>query len=269
MARSARLVCLLLVPLTTAVWAADAPKTPASNAATASAAAATPASAADADVVNPQVVDKVVQMGNYLRSLQAFQLNASFDRDVVLDNGQKIKMLGATELVVQGKTHLFARVESDTQNREYFYNGKQLTQYSPTLKFYTTVKAPPSISEMLHDLDDYYGLRLPMEDMFLFGSDQSQIDALKAAAYVGPSKVEGKLCDHLAFRQDGADWQLWVSRSDKPLPCKLVITTTDDDSRPEYSAVYRWNLTPGAKDASFTFTPGKGDTAIPFKKVKE
>lgn len=254
MARSARLVCLLLVPLTASVWAADATNTADPN---------------DADVVNSRVVDKVVQMGNYLRSLKAFQINATVERDVVLDTGQKIKMLGTTEMVVQGKDHLFARADSDTQYREYFYNGRELTQYSPALKFYTTVKAPPKISEMLHEVEDYYGLRLPMEDLFLFGSDQSEIDALKAAAYVGPSKVDGKLCDHLAFRQDGADWQLWITRSDKPLPCKLVITTTDDDSRPEYSATYRWNLTPAIKDASFTFTPGKGDMAIPFKKVKE
>ncbi|MFM0645043.1 DUF2092 domain-containing protein [Paraburkholderia bryophila] len=255
MAPSARLLCLLVVPLTTSVWAADA-----TNA---------PEPADSAAVVNPQVVDKVVQMGDYLRSLPDFQVNAAVERDVVLDNGQKIKTLGTTEMVVQGRSHLYARAETDTQSREYFYNGKQLTQYSPSLKYYTTVNAPPKILDALHQFEDYYGLQLPMEDLFLFGSDQSQIDALKSAAYVGPSKVDGKVCDHLAFRQDGADWQLWVSRSDKPLPCKLVITTTDDDSKPEYSAVYRWNLTPAIKESSFTFAPGKGDTSIPFKKVKE
>lgn len=255
MASGARLLCLLMVPLTASVWAADATNSPDSTDTT--------------EAVNPKVIDKVVEMGDYLRSLPDFRVDATIERDVVLDNGQKIKTLGSTEMVVQGRSHLYARAQSDTQNREYFYNGKQLTQYSPALKYYTTVKAPPKIVDTLNQIEDYYGLRLPMEDLFLFGRDQSQIDAIKSAAYIGPSTVNGQVCDHLAFRQDGADWQLWVAHTGKPLPCKLVITTTDDDSKPEYSAVYRWNLTPGIKESSFTFVPGKGDTSIPFKKVKE
>lgn len=71
----------------------------------------------------------------------------------------------------------------------------------------------------------------------MFGRDQSQIDSLKEALYIGNSVVDGKVCDHMAFRQDGIDWQLWVTRSGNPLPCKLVITTTDEASRPEYSVL--------------------------------
>lgn len=249
MASHARILCLLLIPLAASVAAAE--------------------DTDSGDEINPQVVDKLVQMGNYLRSLPVFRVDAAIDRDVVLESGQKIKTLGTSEMEVEGRSHLHARVETDTLDREYFYNGKQLTQYSPLLKYYTTVSAAPKLLDALHQVEDYYGLQLPMEDMFLFGRDQSQIDALKEAAYVGPSSVNGKLCDHLAFRQDGADWQLWVTRGAEPLPCKLVITTTSDDSRPEYSAVYRWNLKPDIKPSDFTFTPGKGETSIPLRKVSE
>jgi hypothetical protein len=242
-------LCLLLAPLAAPVMSAD--------------------DTSDSDIVNPQVVEKLVAMGEYLRSLPAFQVNAAIDRDVVLDTGQKIKMQGTSEMEVEGRTRLRARLDTDQLSRQYFYNGKQLTQYSPRLKFYTTVDAPANLSDALHQMEDYYGLQLPMEDLFLFGRDQSQIDALKAAEYVGPSTVNGVLCDHLAFRQEGADWQLWITRSDKPLPCRLVITTTNDDSRPEYSATYRWNLKPTIRASDFTFSPGKGDTPIPLKKVSD
>ncbi len=247
MASKAKWLCLLLIPLTGAVVAAD--------------------ETATHDDINPQVVDKLVKMGDYLRSLPVFRVDAVIERDVVLESGQKIKTLGTSEMEVEGRSHLHARLETDSLSREFFYNGKELTQYAPLLKYYSTVKAPPKVLDMLHQVEDYYGLQLPMEDLFLFGQDQAQIDALKEAVYVGPSAVNGMLCDHLAFRQDGADWQLWVSRAGEPLPCKLVITTTSDDSRPEYSATYRWNLKPSIKASDFTFTPQKGDTSIPFKKV--
>ncbi|KAF0813327.1 hypothetical protein IGB42_02256 [Andreprevotia sp. IGB-42] len=246
----AKLLFVLLAPLASSAWAADdAP--------------------AEDNPINPKVIDKLVQVGQYLRSLPKFKVDAQITRDVVLETGQKIKVGGTSQVVVDGRSRLYASLESDTQNRRYFFNGKKFTQYSPALKYYGTVDAPETLSEALHQFEEHYGLRLPMEDLFLLGQDQSQLDALTAAAYVGSSSINGKQCDHLAFRQEGADWQLWVSHSDKPLPCKLVITTTEDTSYPEYSAVYSWNLKPDTNAASFTFKPAKGDVAISITKAAQ
>lgn len=219
--------------------------------------------------VNPQVVDKLIDMGDHLRGLAKFQVDAQVSRDTVLESGQKIKTEASTTLKVVGHDRMYARTEGDVRTREFFYNGKKLTQYSPYLKYYTTVDAPPKVGEALHMIENHYGIQVPMEDLFLFGSDQAQIDALKEALYVGPSMINGQLCDHLAFRQEGVDWQLWITRSEQPLPCKLVITTLSDKSFPEYSAVYRWNLKPELKDSIFTFRPAKGDVAIPLKKATD
>ncbi len=240
---------LLMIPVATALCAAEAP--------------------VDKPVVNPQVVAKLVDMGEHLRSLPRFQVEAEVDRDIVLDSGQKLKMHSVNTLQVEGRDRLFARSDGDERTREFYYNGKKLTQYSPFLKFYTTVDAPGTLGEMLHQVEQYYGVQLPMEDLFLFGSDQAQLDALTGAAYVGPASIKGRLCDHLAFRQEHVDWQLWITREEKPLPCKLVITTTDDPSFPEYMAVYAWKLSATFKPSNFTFVPGKGDVPIPLKKASE
>lgn len=252
---TARLLCLLIAGTAVSAQADDPP-------APAPAAVPTP-------TLNPQVIDKLIEMGDYLRSLPQFQVTADVSRDTVLESGQKITGHSVNTLQVIAPDRLHASTEGDTLTRELFYNGKKLTQYAPYLKFYTTVDAPPTIAETLHKVENYYGIQVPMEDLFLFGRDQAQIDALKSALYVGPSTISGQLCDHLAFRQEGVDWQLWLTRSDKPLPCKLIITTTDSPSLPQYSAVYRWNLKPQFKPSAFTFTPGKGDVAIPLKKAEE
>ncbi|CAK9889473.1 MULTISPECIES: DUF2092 domain-containing protein [Pseudomonas] len=229
---------------------------------------AAPASASSA-IRNPQVIDKVIDMGEYLRSLKVFKVSAEVSRDTVLDSGQKIQSQSSNVLQVGGDDRLYARSDGDTRSLEFFYNGKQLTQYSPYLKYYTTVQAPPTLAETLHRLEDYYGIQLPLEDLFLFGSDQAQIDVIQSALYVGPSSINGQLCDHLAFRQADVDWQLWLTRADQPLPCKLVITTTGQASAPEYSAVYHWDLKPDGKPVKYTFVPGKGDVAIALKKASE
>jgi len=84
---------------------------------------------------------------------------------------------------------------------------------------------------------------------------------------MGPGEVLGTTCQHYAFRQEGADWQVWIQKGDFPLPRKLVITTTDDPARPQHTAVYLWNLAPSVNDAAFTFTPPSGARKIVLADV--
>jgi hypothetical protein len=96
---------------------------------------------------------------------------------------------------------------------------------------------------------------MPLADLSVWGTDQDHPEDITAAINVGPSWIGGVLCDHYAFRQEDVDWQLWIERSDTPLPRKLVITTTEEAQQPQYIAVLTWNLTPQLDDAQFTFVP--------------
>ncbi|WP_034640640.1 DUF2092 domain-containing protein [Chitinilyticum aquatile] len=226
-------------------------------------------SASDEIVRNQRVIDKVIQMGEHLRTLKSFSVTAAVSQDVVLENGQKIKYLSSGKLLYGGKNLLRTEVKGDRHTRTFYYNGKQLTIHAPRLGYYATVDAPSTLAEMVETAENKYGMHFPMTDLFLFGKTQEQIDAIRGAAYVGPSTINGKLCDHLAFRQDNADWQLWVTRSDKPLPCMLVITSTDQPEQPEYVAVYSWDTKTKSSAADFTFVPGKKDMKIPLKNAAE
>lgn len=122
---------------------------------------------------------------------------------------------------------------------------------------------------MLQQVEKHYGLNLLFKTLYQLGSEDAELSKLTLAAYVGATKINGQLCDHLAFSQPGADWQLWVSRDKQPLPCKLLVIKTDESSLPQTSQTYTWNLNPKVIASEFTFKPGKGDVAIPFKKITE
>src|SRR4029079_12157509 len=85
---------------------------------------------------------------------------------------------------------------------------------------------------------------------------------LTAANFVGPAQIDGATCEQYAFRQNGADWQGWIQSGEFKLPRKVVITTTTDEARPQYSAVYTWNLAPSVDDRAFAFVPDKDDHKI-------
>ncbi|QLG87450.1 DUF2092 domain-containing protein [Chitinibacter bivalviorum] len=219
--------------------------------------------------INPVVISKLVETGDYLRSLTRFQVDADITQDLVLDNGQKVKIHGKTSMKVNHLQQISSSIESDRLNRKFYYDGKSITQYAPKQGYFATVPASNNVYDALHQLESEYGLQVPLEDLFQLGRDAKQLDKLTVAAYVGPTQINGQLCDHMAFRQEGVDWQLWLSRSKPALPCKLSIVSTDEAAQPEYVVEYHWKMKPTFKESDFKFKPGKHDQAIPLKKVGE
>jgi hypothetical protein len=96
---------------------------------------------------------------------------------------------------------------------------------------------------------------MPLADLFTWGTDNSAAAQLTSGFLVSPEHIGGRACNHYAFRQPDVDWQIWIAADDSALPCKLVITNTEDDSRPQYTAVMNWNFPPAIADNVFTFAP--------------
>jgi len=60
-------------------------------------------------------------------------------------------------------------------------------------------------------------------------------------------------CDHLAFRNEEVDWQIWIAQGDQPYPCRYVITSKLTDGGPQYSIQIReWKT--GSKVAADDFS---------------
>jgi hypothetical protein len=229
-------------------------------AAIAAPAAAQPA--APPPVVEPAAVAALTSMATYLRTLKTFQVEAATATDEVLEDGQLVKYNGTTNIVAQFPNRLLANVSSDRNERQYVYDGKTFTLLARRVGYYATVPAPPTVRELADVLSDKYDIEVPLADVFLWGAPGWNSASITGAMDVGPGEVGGTTCEHYAFRQEGADWQIWIQKGDFPLPRKLVITTTTDPARPQHTAVYTWNLAPSVNDAAFTFTPPAGANKI-------
>jgi hypothetical protein len=215
-----------------------------------------------AATVAPAATAALNSMGEYLRTLKTFQVKATISRDIVLLDGQKVQFDGTADLLVQRPNHLRLSMTSDRSDRRFFFDGKTFTLYAPRTSYYATVGAPPTIIQLADTLETRFGIELPLVDLFRWGTADGIDGQLTSANYVGPSQVEGVTCEQYAFRQNGADWQVWIQSGDFKLPRKVVITTTSDEARPQYSAVYTWNLAPSLDEGAFAFVPGKDDHKI-------
>lgn len=217
--------------------------------------------------VDPRAIAALKKMGAFLNDQQSFSVRTNTETDYVLDTGQKVQLSARGKLDVRRPDHVRAEQVSERKHRQYFYDGKTFTIFSPQTGYYATVAAPPTIRRLADLLEDRYGLELPLVDLFRWGSNEAGFERITNARYLGTTRIGGVDTDHYAFRQPGLDWQIWIERGNRPVPRKLVLTTTDDSARPEHTIEMTWNLNAKHEDAAFAFVPPKDSKKIALADV--
>ena len=220
------------------------------------------ANAAEPPKVDPDSLAALDKMGAYLRTLGSFQIKTDTLTEAVLDNGQKVQFAGNADYKVRRPSAFAVTVSDDRRVRQFLYDGKTFTVFSPRMGFYATVPAKPTIREMMATAYDKFKIELPLADLFRWGTDDDHRDKITSGVTVGYAKINGVEADQYAFREGNIDWQVWIQRGDKPLPLKIVITDTSDNAMPEYGAVLHWTIPAKFNDATFAFKPPKDAKAI-------
>lgn len=225
-----------------------------------------PAAEAPPAVRDPQTLAALDKMGAALRRLQSFEVRSDTTEERVLTTGQKIQYSGFVDVKAQRPNRLRVDRVNDRQERSLYFDGKTLTIYSPRVGFYGSVPATGTIREAVLAVANNYDIETPLVDLFAWGENPALPTKLQSAFYVGAETIGGIACDQYAMRQDDVDWQVWIRQKGEALPCKLVITATDDPSMPEYSAVFTWIPQKTHPASTFTFVPPKGSTKIPLER---
>jgi hypothetical protein len=231
---------------------------------TAPAGAAKPA----ANAVDPASIQALKDMGAHLLTLTRFEVSTELTGEDVLADGQKLQHTATADLAVQRPNKVRVLMKSARNERQLVYDGKTLSLYTPAQKYYGTLALEGTLGDVIERLEGQYGMQIPLDDLFRFGTPSAQFDQIESAMNAGQDFVDGDLCDHYAFRSGKIDWQIWITTGSKPLPRKIVITNRADEARPESVQMIDWNLKPTFKDAVFKFTPPKGSSKIEIVPVK-
>ena len=226
------------------------------------------AATAATNAVDPAAIQALKDMGAYLQTLKRFQVSTDLTGERVLADGQKLQHAATADLDVERPNKVRAVMRSARSQRELLYDGKMVTLYQPAQKYYSTVEFSGTIGGLIDQLEKKYGVQLPLQDLFLWGTPAAPLDKIQSAMNAGQDFVDDDLCDHYAFRQDKIDWQIWITTGNKPLPRKVVVTNRSDEARPQSVSLIDWNLKPKFTDAVFKFTPPKGASKIEIVPLK-
>jgi hypothetical protein len=218
--------------------------------------------------IDPAAIDALNKLGVYLRSLKAFQVEADINNDDVLDDGMVVQSSKKVDMIAVRPNKLRVEITGEDENRLLFFDGKNFSIYGKLVNLYATVPAPPTIAELISDLQTKYGMELPLVDLFQWGTNDTDLKRIKIAVDVGPSSIDGVSCEQYVFHQEQVDWQIWIQLGDFPLPRKLVIRTLTDEARPQHSERLTWNLAPSYSEDAFTFDPPPGANRITIAEAK-
>jgi hypothetical protein len=215
---------------------------------------------------DPGAAARLEAMARFLASAKSLAVTADCSYDVVQDSGQKIEFGERRDLTLRRPDR--ARIDvtrRDGARRGLLFDGTQLTAFDIDERVYATVPKPGTTDAAFAYFTEQLNMRVPLRELFASDLPGELKDVLPTARLVAVETLDGVPTDHIAFRGDTADVQLWIPRQGDPLPRRIVITYRLAEGQPQFEADFSsWNLKPETPDSLFTFTPAPSAERIPI-----
>ena len=216
--------------------------------------------------VDPLALEVLKAATDSIRAANTFSFRARISKERLATNYQKITYFQDLRVVVSKPNKMRADIDGQHHDVQFLFDGSEGTLFEPEKKLYATFPAPKNL-DLLVDALDKRGTHLPIANFLESDPYKSLSDGLKAGYVIGRVNISGKTFNHLAFTEDGADWQLWVEPADKPVPRRLEVIYKKQQGAPRVTVDFMdWNLAADPAGVQFTFTKPDGANKIDFAK---
>jgi hypothetical protein len=198
-------------------------------------------------------------MSDYVSSQKTIELTFDSDIEVITPQLEKIQFTNSGEALLSRPDKLRAHRVGGYADVALFYDGKTASIYGKHINGYAQFEAPGTVDQLFEALRHGHGVALPFADLLLSNSYEVLVAGVLEAKHIGRGVIDGRECEHLAFRNFDTDWQIWVEVGKSPIPRKMVITSKTMNSAPQYTLhVKGWKTGVVPAQDAFAFTPPAG-----------
>lgn len=195
-------------------------------------------------------------MSAYVGEQQTIELSFDSDIEIITPQLEKIQFTNSGEALLKRPGGFKAHRLGGYADVSMFFDGKTVSLYGKHINGYAQFEAPGDIDSLIHMLRQGHGVALPGADLLVTNSYEILTAGIQEAKYIGHGVIDGKDCEHLAFRNADTDWQIWIETGKLPIPRKLVITSKTINSAPQYTLrVKSWKAGGPLNPSAFIFTP--------------
>ena len=180
-------------------------------------------------------------------------------REGLLPNGQHVLLRSTAAVGMQRPNRLVVLAGSDGGNFRLTYDGRTAALHDLDANTFGASTFTGSPSGLLQALEMRFGVTIPLADLLAEDPYVALVGHGTTGVYVGPTIVDGVVCDHFALRTGDVDWEIWIEASDRALPRLL---STVDRSVLERSRIILafedWSLAPRFGPGAFDTKPPRG-----------
>lgn len=205
---------------------------------------------------------------NHLSALKFFSVKTQTTFEDELPSGQRVDYETHGSVVLARPNKLWTKRQGNDFDHVFFYNGKELTVFSPAEQVYSSEAVPDTIEGVLQFAHDELGIGSPISDLVHHDAYPLIGAGVNGAAIVGHEVIDGTHCVHALFSRPDVEFQIWVPTEGAPLPVKYTVTDTDTSRRLSITTTMsQWDVTKSPKDKLFTFSPPAGVKKVPLERA--
>jgi hypothetical protein len=209
-----------------------------------------------AETLTPEAASKkgdalLREMSASLGSLQTFAYTSDERREEVKGGAKQERRTSRRVIVRRPNAFAFASTGTD-RDAAGWYDGKQLTIVSNRGKVWARGPMPPTLDEALDFLFAEYAIQMPTADLLYSNPYEALVTKDTIGGWVDTQKIGDRTCDHLAYKHEAVDWELWLG-PDRRLPCQARIVYKNAPGRPATTVTYdNFESSPQVSDDTFT-----------------
>ena len=199
----------------------------------------------------------VERMSAALEAAPAMSVTTHEVRERVKADGSIQKANIVRNTIVRRPDRLYFTTTGDA-NSEAWYDGIGLTLVLHKEKVFAQARMPETLDRTLDALNERFNVPMPLADFIYSSPAKALLADTTTGGWVGQEMIDGRSTDHVAFKDKGAEWEIWVPVEGTALPVKAVLRFPNSKRlRAAEVQFSNWSLTP--EIAADRFTPHVGE----------
>jgi hypothetical protein len=186
----------------------------------------------------------IERMSEKLAAAQTFSVATVEVREEARPSGATEQVTLNRDTTVRRPDRFYSTVSGDRRN-EVWYDGVGVTVALHNEKIFGQIRAPETLDKTLDAMHERFGVSAPFADYVYSSPAKALISQTTTGGWVGREMLDGQEADHLAFKDTGVNWEIWLPTAGDPLPLKAQAEFTENPRLRKFSMAFKnWNLAP-------------------------
>lgn len=178
-------------------------------------------------------------MSDYLADLDQFSFDYDEYHEVVTTDGERLGLASSGAVTVGRPDRIRVHRNAGFTEISLAFDGKTLMVHDAASALFVRAPIQGTLDHLIDTLRNEHGRPLPAADLLVGAVHEGLMQGVTEVKDLGVGIIGGTICEHLAFRAEEVDWQIWIAQGDAPYPCMFIITSKQVEHAPQYRVTLR------------------------------